>query len=129
MATLIPNRVSAFSFWNPFSTNAAAATNTTMPGSQTPVLTAAKNLDPNPDKGLIAMQTSSDNALVAHSGLAGTTADIVSAPNDRISVYVVRPGDTLGEIASMFDVSVNTIIWANNLSSIKDVHPGDTLII
>jgi murein DD-endopeptidase MepM/ murein hydrolase activator NlpD len=29
----------------------------------------------------------------------------------------------------MFDVSVNTIIWANNLSGIKDVHPGDTLII
>jgi murein DD-endopeptidase MepM/ murein hydrolase activator NlpD len=24
---------------------------------------------------------------------------------------------------------VNTIIWANNLSGIKDVHPGDTLII
>jgi len=100
-----------------------------MPGSQTPVLSAAKNLDPNPDKGLIAMQTSSDNALVAHSGLAGTTADIASVPTDRISVYVVRPGDTLGEIASMFDVSVNTIIWANNLSSIRDVHPGDTLII
>ncbi|MDP2651963.1 MAG: LysM peptidoglycan-binding domain-containing M23 family metallopeptidase, partial [bacterium] len=26
-------------------------------------------------------------------------------------------------------VSVNTIIWANNLSSTKDVHPGDILII
>ena len=38
-------------------------------------------------------------------------------------------GDTLSEIADMFDVSVNTIIWANNLSGIKDIHPGDTLII
>lgn len=29
----------------------------------------------------------------------------------------------------MFDVSINTIMWANNLKSAKDVHPGDTLII
>lgn len=41
----------------------------------------------------------------------------------------MRPGDTLSEIAGMFNVSVNTILWANNLSSARDVHPGDTLII
>ena len=29
----------------------------------------------------------------------------------------------------MFDVSVNTILWANNLKSARDVQPGDTLII
>ena len=29
----------------------------------------------------------------------------------------------------MYDVSVNTILWANNLKSARDVRPGDTLII
>ena len=29
----------------------------------------------------------------------------------------------------MFNVSVNTIIWANNLSGIKDIHVGDILVI
>ncbi len=29
----------------------------------------------------------------------------------------------------MFGVSVNTIVWANNLGSARDVHPGDTLVI
>jgi LysM repeat protein len=29
----------------------------------------------------------------------------------------------------MFNVSINTIIWANNLSGPKDIHPGDILII
>lgn len=67
--------------------------------------------------------------MLAYSGPSGTTADIANAtPPDRISVYVVRPGDTLSEIASMFGVSVNTIIWANNLSG-GVAHPGDTLII
>ncbi|MHB8710247.1 MAG: LysM peptidoglycan-binding domain-containing M23 family metallopeptidase [Minisyncoccota bacterium] len=42
---------------------------------------------------------------------------------------MIRPGDTLSEIGGMFGVSVNTIIWANNLSSARDVHPGDTLLI
>ncbi|MFH1178591.1 MAG: M23 family metallopeptidase [bacterium] len=42
---------------------------------------------------------------------------------------MVRPGDTLSEIADMFDVSINTIIWANDLDNARDVHPGDTLVI
>lgn len=49
--------------------------------------------------------------------------------SDRISVYVVRKGDTLSDIARMYDVSVNTILWANNLGSARGVRPGDTLII
>lgn len=127
MAALTPNRASAF--W-PFSTNADAAGNTSSRSSSTSVLAAAINLDPNPDKGIADSQMSSDNALLARTGLSGTIADVASSTqSDRISVYVVRPGDTLSEIANMFGVSVNTIIWANNLSGIKDVHPGDTLII
>ncbi len=119
----------AHAFW-PFSSNADAAVAASVPASATPVLAAAINMDPNPDKGIGAVQTSSDNALVANSGPAGTTADIVgTTQSDRISVYVVRPGDTLSVIAKMFNISVNTIIWANNLSGINDVRVGDTLII
>ncbi|MDE1919328.1 MAG: M23 family metallopeptidase [Patescibacteria group bacterium] len=120
---------SAHAFW-PFSVNADAAVNPFIPDSRTPILAAAINLDPNPDKGLGDDQTTSDNALMANTGPSGTTADIVgTTPSDRISVYVVRPGDSLSDIAKMFDVSVNTIIWANNLSGTRDVHPGDALII
>lgn len=123
----LPNHV--YSFW-PFSTNADAAVNTLIPDSQTPTLAAATNLDPNPNKGLGDSQTISGNALIAQSGPAGTTATIAKIPQSgRISVYTVRPGDTLSEIAGMFDVSVNTIVWANNLKSIRDVHPGDILVI
>ena len=124
--TSMPERASAF--W-PFP-DANAAVSTIVPDSGTPVLRASTNLDPNPNKGIADTQTSSDGALLAYAGPSGTTADIVgTTQSDRISVYIVRPGDTLSEISQMFDVSVNTILWANNLKGIGDVHPGDTLII
>jgi len=126
MTIITPNRASAF--W-PFSTNASAAGSNFAQNYSTSILKAATNVDPNPDKGLDDSIQTSDNAMIAYAGIKGSTADIASAPNDRISVYVVRPGDTLSEIATMFNVSVNTIVWANNLSSAKDFHPGDTLII
>jgi len=40
----------------------------------------------------------------------------------------VRSGDTLGEIAEMYGVSVNTIVWANNLKS-KTLKEGQELVI
>lgn len=126
-ATFFPGHVSAF--W-PFSDHADAAANIFTPGSSTPALQASTNIDPNPDKGLGDIQTSGGRALIAYGGPSGTITDVVGASHsDRISVYVVRKGDTLSDIASMFNVSVNTIIWANDLSSMRDVHPGDTLVI
>lgn len=120
----------ANAFW-PFSGNAGAAANAFIPDSGTPALVAATNSDPNPNKGLgETLQTSGDRALLAFSGPSGTIANVASStPSDRISVYVVRPGDTLSVIGKMFGVSVNTIIWANDLKGPNDVHPGDTLVI
>ena len=42
---------------------------------------------------------------------------------------MVKAGDSLSTIAAAYGVSVNTIIWANNLKSAKDVHEGDSLLI
>ena len=123
----LPSRASAFLF---FSTNASAAVESFAPTSSTPILQAATNLDPNPNKGLIGVVSISDNAMLAYDGPSGTIAEVASStPPDRISVYQVRSGDTLSEIADMFGVSVNTIVWANNLGSAKSVHQGDTLVI
>lgn len=121
----------ARAFWL-FSMNAdAAAMSAPIPDSATPALKAAVNVDPNPDKGVAdTLQTSGNRALIASAGPGGTVASVVGQPSsDRISVYVVRRGDTLSDIAAMFDVSVNTILWANDLRSARDVKPGDTLVI
>ncbi len=48
--------------------------------------------------------------------------------NEQISVYIVRDGDTLSQIAKMFNVSVNTIIWANDIQR-GSITPGQELVI
>ncbi|MFP4514446.1 MAG: peptidoglycan DD-metalloendopeptidase family protein [Parcubacteria group bacterium] len=47
----------------------------------------------------------------------------------EIITYKVKAGDVIGSIANKFGVSVNTILWENNLSSRGVIHPGDTLKI
>ena len=43
--------------------------------------------------------------------------------------YTVQAGDTISSIAVNFGISVNTILWENNLSATSLIRPGDTLVI
>jgi len=99
--------------------------------SQTiPLLAAALHVDPNPAKGGGDV-TVVDDALLSETGPDGTLADIEDAPptSDQISLYVVREGDALSQIAEMFNVSVNTIRWANEIGRGESIQPGETLVI
>lgn len=73
----------------------------------------------------------SDNALLPATGPRGVFDGTGSGEfnADDISVYVIRKGDSLSEIAKMFDVSVNTILWANDLKKGDKLKEGDTLFI
>ena len=42
---------------------------------------------------------------------------------------MVREGDSLSQVAEMFGVNINTIVWANNLRSATAISPGQTLVI
>lgn len=69
-------------------------------------------------------------ALMPQEGPAGTPLEIEeNAKSGAISTYVVRSGDNLSSIAAMFDVTVNTIMWANDISNAKGIKPGQTLVI
>ncbi len=48
---------------------------------------------------------------------------------DNIVEYEVQNGDTISSIAKQFDISINTILWANNLSSRSLIKPGMKLRI
>lgn len=49
----------------------------------------------------------------------------------EIRTYVVKPGDTPSEIASAFGISINTLLWANQLSGNDSsrIYAGDELVI
>jgi len=55
---------------------------------------------------------------------------VVSGANGReIRTYVVKEGDTAGSIAARHGISVNTVLWANNLSDTSILKPGDKLSV
>jgi hypothetical protein len=69
-----------------------------------------------------------DVALVASSGYIGTIADVEQTKNiGKIFLYEVRDGDTLSQIADMYDVSMNTIRWANDMDGA--IQPGCMVIM
>lgn len=83
----------------------------------------------NPSSASIPEITIVDgSALVQESGVIGTQADLLGSKSTQISLYVVRQGDSLSQIAKMFDVSVSTIVWANNIKG-GLIHEGDELVI
>ncbi|RJR12861.1 LysM peptidoglycan-binding domain-containing protein [Candidatus Parcubacteria bacterium] len=94
-----------------------------------PLLKPAMNITPTPARGGGDISIVDDSALMPEEGPSGTIADIEKPKNSTISLYVVREGDTLSQIAEMFDVSVNTIRWANDLSRSSTIQPGQTLTI
>lgn len=94
------------------------------------LLHSAVNINPNPNKEEAALIVVSGSALLSESGPSGTVLDVENEPsNTQISRYTVRKGDNLESIANMFDVSVNTLLWANNISSADDLDEGQNLII
>ena len=67
-------------------------------------------------------------ALESNGGDSEVFVDPGKSGTGQISVYIVRKGDTLGEIAEMFGVSKNTIIWANDIKR-GVIKEGQELVI
>lgn len=94
-----------------------------------PLLKAAVHSDPNPAKGGGDILVE-DGALIPGGDIDGKDQTVnAKTMNGEISVYVVRAGDTLSQIAIMYDVSAKTILWANNISDPSKIRPGDELVI
>ncbi len=69
-----------------------------------------------------------DGTLKSSVGLLRADFEEEVPQNDSISVYEVKKGDTIGDIAKLYDVSKNTIIWANDLKG-KSIKEGDSILI
>jgi len=95
------------------------------------LISAVFHENPSPSKGGGSINIVDGVAIAPDSGPLGANGDgeVKIPKSDQISIYVVREGDSLSEIAEMFDVSVNTILWANDIGRRGLIKPGQTLII
>lgn len=70
--------------------------------------------------------TQGDLALVKPDIL---NTEVTKSSIASIKEYIVAEGDSISKIASKFGISVNTVLWANNLSFSSYVKPGQKLAI
>jgi LysM repeat protein len=68
----------------------------------------------------------SDLAIIKPDIIGG---EIIKSGVGRIYEYIVQEGDTISKIAAKFEVSVETILWANNLSFTSYVRPEQKLLV
>lgn len=54
---------------------------------------------------------------------------ISQEPRTGIITYTVQEGNTISSIAASFGISVNTLLWANNLKETSIIRPGDELTV
>ena len=128
----IPQTTNAGIFSKIFSNDAKADTITSDNNSQTaPVLEAQINPNGINDKTQEQIPMGEDNVLIGEVGSLGTALDVEDYPaEDEIDVYITKKDDTLAKIAKMYNVSVNTIVWANDgLDPKKALKEGTSLLI
>jgi len=127
-----PNSVQAgiFSFVSDLFASTKASTERVYNSQNLALLQAALNIDPNPPSGGGDITIVGDSALLAEGNPIGGLSDNIKdhPTSDQISIYVVREGDSLSQIAKMFGVSVNTIRWGNDIAG-STITPGQTLVI
>lgn len=92
------------------------------------LLTAQQHPNPLSGRGGAEIQVENDT-LVSTGPVGKDEIAQKTVNNGEIRVYTVRDGDSLSQIAEMFGVTTNTIMWANDLSRATAIRPGDTLVI
>jgi murein DD-endopeptidase MepM/ murein hydrolase activator NlpD len=75
----------------------------------------------------ISSQVSSGGTALIKREIASTK--ITKQSRTEIVEYIVEPGDTISTIAAEFEVTVNTVLWENNLSAYSLIKPGQSLKI
>lgn len=127
---------SIISLANPVSSlvgNANLLTTYSHSQSEDAFMTPGTKVKESPDLSLVQQ-----NSLVSVSPPITVTPQVLGALVDasdyewtqkEITEYVVQDGDTLSSIAKHFDISLNTLLWANDLTSSSLLKLGQKLVV
>ncbi len=93
------------------------------------LLESPTNVDPSIDDCEETIVVDGEEALLSPSIPSLSTVCEKGGSGSSIISYIVREGDTYSKIAGMFNVSINTILWYNNLSKSSTLKVGQTLYV
>jgi murein DD-endopeptidase MepM/ murein hydrolase activator NlpD len=119
-----------------YSSSSSSKNNFTGEAENVHLLQPILNTNPNPSIGGGNITVVDQSALIGTGGASesvdssrGVNTGADQKYGGQVSIYVVREGDTISGIANLFNVSENTIRWANSIAKGSSIHTGETLVI
>lgn len=108
----------------------AAQTNKKDNLSLVPLASASNTVDLS-QKDNTSLMDISGLALQNQVILSTQTSSITQDPEEDggVKIYTVVSGDTVSGIATQNGITVNTILWANDLDNVDQIKPGDQIFI
>lgn len=99
--------------------------------SLVPLANVVSTIDPEQkdDTSLFDMQSGALQSQVMLSSQAGSSIARDPEEDGGVKIYTVATGDTVSGIAAKNGITVNTILWANDLDNVDQIKPGDQIFI
>ena len=84
-----------------------------------------------PDPALASKNIDATPLIIQGQSLVAETSPVKKDPEEDggVVIYEVKVGDTISSIAAANKISVNTIMWANELDNVDSIMPGDKIFI
>lgn len=99
--------------------------------SLVPLANGISIIDPEQrdETSLFDMQNGALGNRVMLSSQAGSSIAKDPEEDGGVKIYTVQSGDTVSGIAAKNGITVNTILWANDLDNVDQIKPGDQIFI
>lgn len=96
-----------------------------------PLANGVSIIDPEQrdETSLFDMQNGALGNRVMLSSQAGSSIAKDPEEDGGVKIYTVQSGDTVSGIAAKNGITVNTILWANDLDNVDQIKPGDQIFI
>ena len=96
-------------------TSSPAAKASLAPDASSTDMSSTSNISPSANQFVVAAQQS----------------PVLKDPEEDggVKIYTVVNGDTVSDIATRNHITVNTILWANDMSNVDSIQPGDKIFI
>ena len=93
-----------------------------------PLATASSTVDTEAKLEDPPEADSSNNTIIASADLSPVIQEDPEE-GEGVKIYTVQEGDTIGKIAQSHHITINTVLWANDLDNVDEIRPGDQIFI